>query len=175
MEKTNPWYHSYTHSFLSEECQIYSTELAVLYTKTLQKALQDANQKIRLFKTNERLVSNYITLELTSDPFRWSYVSQLLGVFMPGYQKMLCEMHHYKQLPFQLPGGILTLYLHGQLFYLSLVLGNCPFGHNLKTRPFENPLFLPKRAFLFCFYGKVFFSGRWSFCGTVFWRMNCTR
>lgn len=94
----------------------------------------DANQKIRIFKTNERLISRYITPELISDPFQWSYVSQLLGVFMPGCEKTLCKFHHYKQLPFQLPGGIFAFYLHGLLFYLSLVLGNSPFGHNLKMR-----------------------------------------
>lgn len=123
--------------------------------------LMDANQKIRIITTNERLILRYVTPELISDPFRWSYVSQLLGVFMPGCEKTLCEIHHYKQLPFQLPGGIFAFYLHGLLFYLSLILGNSPLG----------PFVFPAKKCI------PVFIGRWCLCSrycTVvqFWRMK---
>ncbi len=49
----------------------------------------NVNQKIRW-------ISRYVTPELISDPFRGSYVSQLLGVFMPGCEKTLCKFHLYK-------------------------------------------------------------------------------
>jgi len=69
-------------------------------------------------------------------------------------------------------GNFLTLYLHGLLFCLSLVLGNCPFGHNLKTNHFFSVknsipvLFYFLWQGIFQWYGVVWYcsltySGEW--------------